>query len=190
MDNKDYIYFFYGIDLNDKSQIYDIFSNGLISDKGTDINSVLSENDVSNSQFNIKAKEYSKEHGNAVFVVRIPKYCLAPRVENGRIQQMPLPIWKPIDEEKYEIPSSLVYGVYLDKNESFVFNTTYSPAYDPTGLQYDDRQIKYLEEKGITDTYEFAKRRKGKSFEELTEIDNNEKNWDNFMTKYRNHFGI
>ena len=194
MNNNDFFYFFYETKLKDLSEIYNVFNNGLISNQGPNINKVFNEADISYNQLDKKIKEFSSETESNVFVIKIPKFFFNPIIINNQLQQMPLPIWKQITEdnnqEKYLITSKFVYGIYLMDRKSFVFNTEYSPVHDPTGLQYDDRQIKYLEDNNLISTSEFAKSRRAHSFEELVEIDNDNNNWNNILTRYKRHFNL
>lgn len=140
-------------------------------------------------------KEYTGTKGNTVFVIKIPKYYLTPRILNGQLQQIPLPIWKPLSNfgehgEISQLSPELVYDVYFADNDSFIPNPNYSPVHNPTGLQFDNQQIEYLLSNAAMKMYNFAVDRKGKSLEELIQIDNIDHNWDNALVQYSQHFGI
>ena len=195
MNNDEFSYFFHGNTLNDSSLINEIFDNGLINYRGNDMLSTMWPMKVSDGELSQKMKEYAGTKGNAVFVIKIPKYYLTPRISNGQLQQIPLPIWKPLSSsgehgEISQLSSELVYGVYLAENDSFIPNPNFSPVHNPTGLQFDNQQVEHLLNNGVMNMYNFAIDRKNKTFEELTRIDNVAHNWDNAMAQYSEHFGI
>ena len=190
MNNEEFLYFFHGTSVNDSSKINEIFNNGLINYRGNDMQSTMWPMKVNNGELAKEMKGHAGTKGNAVFVIKIPKYYLTPKIVNGQLQQIPLPIWKKLSNvSKYEdisqLSPELVYGVYITENDSFIQNPNY-----PTGLQFDNRQIEYLLNSEAIGMYNFAVSRKDKSFEELAQADNIAHNWDNALTQYSKLFGI
>ncbi len=195
MNNDEFSYFFHGTTITDSSLINEIFDNGLINYRGNDMLSTMWPMKVSDGELGQKMKEYVGTKGNAVFVIKIPKYYLTPRTLNGQLQQIPLPIWKPLQNSGEhgkisQLSSELIFGVYLAENDSFIPNPTFSPVHNPTGLQFDNQQIEYLLNNGIMNMYNFAVDRKNKSFEELTQRDNVAHIWDNALAQYSAHFKV
>lgn len=195
MNNDEFAYFFHGTTIDNPSLIDEIFNNGLINYRGNDMLSTMWPMKINDGELGQKMKEYAGTKGNAVFVIKIPKYYLTPRTLNGQLQQIPLPIWKPLSTfgehgEIAQLSPELIYGVYLAENDAFIANPNYSPVHNPTGLQFDNQQIEYLLNNGIEGMYNFAVDRKNKSFGELTQIDNNANNWENAIQQYNQHYGI
>lgn len=195
MNNDEFSYFFHGTTITNSSLINEIFDNGLLNYRGNDMLSTMWPVKINESELGSKMKEYAGTKGNAVFVIKIPKYYLTPRTLNGQLQQIPLPIWKPLSNsgehgEISQLSPELIYGVYFTDNDSFIPNPNYSPVHNPTGLQFDNQQIEYLLNNGAMEMYNFAVDRKEKSLEELTQIDDIAHNWDNALAQYSQHFGI
>lgn len=195
MNNNEFSYFFHSTVVTNQSFIDEIFTNGLLNYRGNDMLSTMWPVKVNDGELGTKLKEYAGMKGNAVFVIKIPKYYLTPRIVNGQMQQIPLPIWKPLSLQGEhgdisQLSPELVYGVYLMENEAFFNNPNYSPVYNPTGLQFDNAQIDYLLNNGAISMYNFGINRKDKTFEELTQMDNIAHNWDNALAQYRQHFGL
>lgn len=195
MNNEEFSYFLHGTTVNDVSIVNEIFNNGLINYRGNDMLSTMWPINIKDGDLGEKMREYAGTKGNAVFVIRIPKYYLTPKAINGQLQQIPLPIWKHLSNsgehsEISQLAPELVYGVYISTNDSFISNPNYSPVHNPVGLQFDNQQIDYLLNNEVMEMYNFAVSRKDKSFEELTHIDDESHNWNNALTQYNNHFGI
>ena len=195
MNNDEFAYFFHGTTVTDLSLINEIFDNGLINYRGNDILSTMWPIKINDGELGRKMKEYAGTKGNAVFVIKIPKYYLTPRTLYGQLQQIPLPIWKRLSSfgergEISQLSPELIHGVYLTNNDSFIPNPNYSPVHNPTGLQFDNQQIEYLLNNGVMNMYQFAVDRKNISFEELSKKDNIAHNWDNSLAQYSQHFGV
>lgn len=195
MNNEEFSYFFHGTTITDSSLINEIFDNCLINYRGNDMFSTMWPVKINEGELGKKMKQYAGTKGNAVFVVKIPKCYLTPRTVNGRLQQIPLPIWKHLSNsgehgEISQLSPQLIYGVYLAKNDSFISNSNYSPVHNPTGLQFDNQQIEYLLNNDVINMYDFAINRKNKTFEELVRIDDIAHNWDNALAQYSEHFNI
>ena len=195
MSNEEFSYFFHGTTISDPSLVNEIFNNGLINYRGNDMLSTMWPMQISAGELGQKMKEYAGTKGNAVFVIKIPKYYLTPRTTNGQLQQIPLPIWKHLSSsgdhgDISQLSPELVYGVYFAENDSFMQNPNYSPVHNPTGLQFDNQQIEFLLNNCVMGMYNFAVGRKDKSFEELTQADDIAHNWDNALSQYSDHFGI
>lgn len=195
MDNEEFAYFLHGTYVSDYSEIDEIFTNGLINYRGNDMLSTMWPVKIQEGELGKKVKEYSGTKGNAVFVIKIPKYYLTPRNRNGKLQQIPLPIWKHISNsgEKgkvSQLSNELIYGVYYEKNETFLPNSNYSPVHNPNGLQFDNQQLQFLLNDEVYDWYNYALSRNEKSFEELKQMDNVDKTWDNAINQYNQHFNV
>ena len=195
MNDSEFYYYFHGTNITDASELESYFNDGLLNYRGPDMFSTLWPINVLTTNLSEQLKEYSGTKGNAVFVIKIPKYYITPKIVNGRLLQFPLPIWKSISQsgehgEISQLPSELIYGVYISNNESFYTNPNYCPVHNPLGLQFDNRQIDYLLNSEAYQMYDFAVSRKGKSFEELSQLDELDKTWENVVTQYRNHFGL
>ena len=194
MNDNEFSYFFHGTTITDTTIINEIFTNGLLNYRGNDMLSTMWPIKIIEGELGSKMKEYVGTKGNAVFVIKIPKYYLTPKILNGKLQQIPLPIWKHLSNSSEngkisQLIPELIYGVYLSDNDSFIPNPNYSPVHNPTGLQFDNQQIEYLLNNDAMSMYNFAVNRKDKSFEELMQIDNVNHNWDNAITQYSEHFG-
>lgn len=196
MNDEEFLYFFHGTNVTDLGIVGDIFTNGLVSFRGNDMLSTLWPVKISEGELKEKVKEYVGTKGNAVFVIKIPKYYLTPKTVNDTLQQIPLPIWKKSlvkgengQEISYLAPE-LVYGVYIAENETFKFNPNYSPVHNPIGLQYDNQQIQYLLNENVIDWYNFAVGRNRKTFEELKSSDEISQIWDRAILQYQEHFEV
>ncbi len=195
MNNEEFAYFLHGTYVSDYSEIAEIFTNGLINYRGNDMLSTMWPVKIQEGELGKKVKEYSGTKGNAVFVIKIPKYYLIPRNRNGKLQQIPLPIWKHISNsgEKgkvSQLSNELIYGVYYEKNETFLPNSNYSPVHNPNGLQFDNQQLQFLLNDEVYDWYNYALSRNEKSFEELKQMDNVDKTWKNAINQYNQHFNV
>lgn len=194
MDNSEFDYFLHGTSVDDPNLIDDIFNNGLLNFRENDMLSTMWPVKINEGELGSKVKEYSGTKGNAVFVIKIPKYYLKPSVVNGQLRQIPLPIWKTV-LDKYgkrisQLSPELVYGVYLSENESFLQNPNYSPIHNPSGLKFDNQQIEYFLNNELYNWHSFAVDRKEKTFEELQQMDTLNKHWDDAVQQYSQHFGI
>lgn len=196
MNNDEFIYFFHRTTINNSSRIKEIFDNGLICDGGNNMSYTLSKISV-NNDLGKKAKEYINMHGgNAVFLIRIPKYYLFPRVLNNQFEQIPLPIWEKIyDFDKRgnkgnicKLSHELIYGVYLPANDAFIPNLRYSPVHNPNGMIYDISQINHMLAEGIQNWPEFARSREKYKFDELKLYDEKNNTWKNAIIQYKKHF--
>lgn len=193
--NNEFSYFFHGTTVNDSKLIDEIFNNGLLNYRGTSMLSTLWPVKIGEGELAKKAKEYCGTKGNAVFVIKIPKYYLTPKVVDGQIKQIPLPIWKKVDingehGDIYQLTPELIYGVYLDDPDSFRFNNNYSPVHNPDGLHYSNEQIDYLLDHDALYMYNLAINRNDKTYNELKTIDQIENNWENATKQYSEHFGV
>ena len=195
MDNE-FVYFIHEEAYINPEIIDAIFSEGLINTSGHNIDSTMEPAPLNGGQIKDRVKDYSKQTGKTknMFVIRIPKYYLTPRMNDGRLKQFPLPIWKKVDkteehDEAVILPPELIYGVYNAQNNSFDVNPNYSPVYDPSGLQFDDSQIKYFKDNKIDEWATFAEDRKKESFYDLKKVDERSHAWDQALSVYRPHFG-
>ena len=193
MDNE-FIYFLHGTTIIDESAISDIFDNGIINIYGDNMNSTMIKAELNGGNIVKKVKEYPNIPGNAVFVIRIPKYYLTPRIKDGKLKQIPLPIWKSIEQndtynKASQLAPELIYGVYLKDKESFKVNPNYSPVFNPSGMHYDSTQIDYLLSNSIVDWHIFATQRKEKPYNVLKREDESVHAWDSAIAIYGSHFG-
>ena len=196
MNNEEFKFFLHGTTISDSSMINNIFNSGLLNYRANDMLSTMWPVNIGNNfgELGTVVKNYSGTKGNAVFVIKIPKYYLTPKVINGQLVQIPLPIWKSIiDEHSNEISQlapELIYGVYLSEKDSFIPNPNYSEVHNPVGLKFDNQQISYLLNEGVIEWHNFAVERRSKSYEELEQYDIDNDIWGEAIQQYKNHFGI
>ena len=125
INNDEFSYFFHGTSITDSTIINEIFKNGLLNYRGNDMLSTMWPIKIKEGKLGIKMKEYSGIKGNTVFIIKIPKYYLIPKILNGRLQQIPLPIWKHLSNSGEQggisqLSPELIYGVYISDNDSFI----------------------------------------------------------------------
>ena len=196
MNNDEFVYFFHGTTMSDPSLIDEMFNNGLISYRGNNMSSTMTKTNINNGELASKMKEYKNiQGGNAIFVIKIPKYYLTPKTSNGQLQQIPLPIWKKVSTsgekgDVCQLSPELIYGVYLSQNDSFVHNSNYTPVHNPDGLQFDISQIDHLNNYADEKWIKFANDRNNYMYNELQQRDQEQQIWSNATMQYKQHFGI
>ncbi len=195
--NKEYMYFLYGTTIMNDEELAEVFAEGIVSQRVDDqldnISSIMEPIAIPAGDIAHRTKAASQDiNGNAVFVIRIPKYYLEPRVINGKMIQVPLPIWKRIEtssENKVSIlPPELIYGVYSKAEDKFKINPNWSPVFDPTGMQYDESQVKYFQDNGQVYWQMFADERRHRTFDELVKTDEKLHSWNYALEIYSGHF--
>ena len=104
MNNGEFSCFFYGITINDRSLVNELFNNGLINYRGNDMLFTMWPMKINDDELGQKMEEYAGTKGYDVFVIKIQKNYLTPRTTNSQLQQIPRPIWKHLsssDEHGY-----------------------------------------------------------------------------------------
>ena len=195
--NPEYKYFLYSLSMVDEEEIGRIFEEGIINpnnSKKYNINDIMQKIDIPAGDVANRTKAASADiEANDIFVIRIPKYYLEPRIINGNLRQHPLPIWKRIERtEEHDavsiLPPELVYGVYDKQGNKFKLNPNCSPVFDPSGMQYDDSQIEYFEENSFPYWDLFAKERRTRPYDTLVDDDRRIHSWDKALEIYCGHF--
>ncbi len=195
--NSEYMYFLYGTTIMNDEELAEIFTEGIVSQRVDDqldnINSIMKRIDIPAGDISYRTKATSQDiNGNAVFVIMIPRYYLEPRIINGKMIQVPLPIWKRIEtssENKVSIlPPELIYGVYLKTEDEFKVNPNRSPVFDPTGMQYDESQVKYFQDNGQVYWQMLEADRRHRTFDELVKRDEKLHRWNYALEIYSGHF--
>ena len=196
MNNEEFVYFFHGTTMTDPALVDEMFNNGLISYRGNNMSSTMTKTNVEDGELATKLKEYKKiQGGNVVFVIKIPKYYLTPKVQNDQLMQIPLPIWKKISTsgekgDVCQLSPELVYGVYISQNDSFIQNPNYLPVHNPDGLQFDVSQIEYMRNYVDEKWIQFANDRNNYMYNDLQIQDQNQQTWNDAVIQYKQHFGI
>ena len=191
--NNEYMYFLYGTTIMNDEELAEIFTEGIISQRGNDINSIMEHIDIPAGDISYQTRVAAKHiDGNAVFVIRIPKDYLTPIIINGKMIYVPLPIWKRIETSSKDkvsiLPPELIYGVYSKTEDKFKTNPNCSPVFDPTGMQYDKSQVKYFQDNGQVYWQMFAEGRRHRTFDELVKKDEKLHPWNYALEIYSGHF--
>lgn len=198
MNNDEFVYYFHGTNIEDPNVIIDFFNNGLSSNRGNHMTSTMSpvsQSEIQNNGLGDCLKRYCGNGYNTIFVMKIPKYYLTPKIENGVARQIPLPVWKPTGEKDgygrdiSQFTQELIYGVYRQANDSFLENSNYLAVHNPNGLQYDVNQIEHLLTQECMHWYNYANFRNDKSYQSLLATDLKNGTWDNAVEQYGEHFG-
>ena len=183
MYNKDILYFIFGTTAIGTDNIEFLFENGLFNVNNSIITSLMYVDKDDD-----ELKDYIKNLGyDAVFIVRIPKIYLMPKNNNNTLTQIPLPIWKKINNVYYITPE-LIHSVYLKDIDKFIENSKYRELHNPTGLIFDRKQEDLFRDNNITKWYKYAQFRKEHDYKELCEIDNKKRIWDNALNQYQNYY--
>lgn len=198
MNHYDFLYFLHGTNINEETAIKDIFKFGLINYRGTNISSTMwpVKDVLSYGKLAEALKQYCGTDWNKVFIIKIPKRYLYPRVSNGKIFDTPLPIWKQTSSsdgygrDMCQLAPELIYGVYRAENESITFNPDYSPVYDCSGMLYDQCQIDYLLNGEAIAWYDYAVSRQNIPSDKLKEIDNINQTFEKAIQQYNQQFGV
>lgn len=186
-NDKKFIYFLYGMDYTCLQSIEEIFQDGLLN---------LESNNLDNFAIRVDNKEdllqninEYRDYCSNVLIIKIPREYI--EVENNKVA--PLPIWKILElyKRKYYLVNSLIYGVYQLKTNTVIYNSNYCPVYDPNGLHYDfGEQTLPLFKKETMDKYHFMNNRPYGLFEELYEMDTQNKTFDASIEYYNSYFNI
>lgn len=195
MNNNEFLYFFHGTNMNEEQTIKDIFKFGLLNYRGNSMSSTMwPVEDV--SKLAVALKQYCGLNYNKVFIIKIPKRYLYPRMRDGKIFDTPLPIWKRTStfdmygRDILQLAPELIYGVYRAENESVTFNPDYFPVYDCSGMLYDECQIDYLANGGAKAWYDYVVSRKNIPSDKLKEIDNINHTFESAIQQYSKQFGV
>ena len=196
--NNEYMYFLYGTTIMNDEELAEIFAEGIVSQRVDDqldnINSIMKPIAIPAGDISYRTKATSQDiNGNAVFVIMIPKNYLEPIIINGKMIYVPLPIWKRIETSSKDkvsiLPPELIYGVYLKTEDKFKPNPNCSPVFDPTGMQYDESQVKYFQDNGQVYWQMLAEDRRYRTFDELVKRDEKLHPWNYALEIYSGHFG-
>lgn len=192
--NNEYVYFLYGTTIFNEDEVGEIFENGIINPNGYRIKDIMKTIDIPAGDIANRTKAASAAiEGNNIFVIKIPKIYLEPRIINGRLIENPIPIWKKIEntnehESAIILPPELVYGVYDKQKNKFKLSPNCSPIFDPSGMQYDDSQIEYFVENNFIYWELFAKGRRTRTYENLVEADARMHPWNRTIELNSGHF--
>lgn len=180
MQEVEYVYYLYGTKKGNKAEINDAFNFGLMSKKGADLESCMSRvDDPSELKNLIECCKYK-----CVYVVKIPKMYLEPKVVDGQLKQVPVPMWTLSIDGTYLLKSNLVHGAYNKKIKSYFPNNFYNEVFCPNGLQFDIQQLEYFKAHNLTRWIKFYEYRKNKPFYSLKNIDRKYVIWKDAMTQY------
>ena len=184
MTYTEYEYYIYETKKSDSSTMNDAFNFGLISTKGPDLDSCMMKvEDPTKLQSII---EYSKY--KCVYVVKIPKMFLQPRVVDGELKQIPMPMWELNIDGTHSFKSSLIHGAYNKKIREYFPNKFYNEVYNPNGLQFDLQQTEYFKKHNLTRWVKFDQYRTDKPFYSLKNIDRKHLIWKSAMTQYTDYY--
>ena len=184
-NDKEFIYFLYGLDYSCRQTILEIFSKGLYSEYGHSLDlmcEMVNKKDELYSAIN----EYYCEN---VLIIKIPKVCC-----DGLNYALPLPMWRVEGNHRtcnneYYLTSNLIYGVYNKNKNKTILNHNYSTTYNPNGLQYDySLQTLPLFTQGNLKMYRFMNERSLYYYNELLERDKNNHTFDVSINYYNNYF--
>ncbi len=184
MSEVEYVYYLYGSKKSNVEDINDAFSFGLASTKGPDLDSTMVRVD---DPTELKDLIECCKH-KCVYVVKIPKMFLAPRVVDGKLRQVPVPMWELGIDGTHFFKSNLVHGVYNKKIKSYFPNNFYNEVFCPNGLQFDIQQAEYFKTHNLTRWIKFDEFRKGKPFYSLKNIDRKHLIWKDAMTQYTEYY--
>ena len=184
MKEVEYVYYLYGSKKSGSQDINDAFSFGLASNNGADLDSCMTRID---NPIELKDAILSSKH-KCVYVVKIPKMFLEPRVEDGRLKEIPVPMWELGIDGTYFIKSNLIHGVYNKKINAYFPNDFYNEVYNPNGLQFDIQQVEHFQEHNLTKWVKFDEYRKDKPFYSLKNIDRKLVIWKPAVTQYKEYY--
>ena len=183
MYNKDILYFIFGTTVIGTDNIEFLFENGLFNVNNSIITSLMYVDKDDD-----EVEDYIRNLGyDAVFIVRIPKKYLIPKNNNDKLTQIPLPIWRRINNA-YFITPELIKSVYLKNIDKFIENNKYKELHNPTGLLFDKKQEDIFKDNNISFWNRFTQYRKQYDYKELCEIDNSKRMWDNALKQYQDYY--
>ena len=182
--NIKYIYYLYGIKKMNCNTVNAVFSEGIVSFNGPDIKRCMIK--LGESMGSIE--EVTTSNGfQCVFIIKIPKMYLYPKVEDGKLKQVPVPMWE--ERGGADIfKSSLIHGAYSVVDQTYFENEFYNEVYNPNGLQFDSEQVNYFIEMNMTRWIKFNLYRKKRTYEELLKIDRTKTIWKDAITQYTSYY--
>ncbi len=179
-----YNYYVYRMDKN--TDIEEIFNNGIVfGEENLLQHNILS--DVYEYGLNNALRIYSDNHGcNDLIVIKIPSYYMGWIHRDNSLEPF-VPLFKCFYDSKtgFEVRNlipSLICGVY--KNNQYIENENYNPLYDPSGLQFSDRQINTMYRYRCFDAYMEAMCRNEYTYEVLKRKDEETSRWDRIIRHY------
>ena len=180
---KNYIYYLFGSsNVNDDVINESIFKNGLANYKGNDINSSAIYIDATEEELLNIIKDFNYDTS---FIIKINKMYLFPKVINGTLKQIPLPIWRRKNGISY-LSNELIYFAYKKSGDKVFYNPMYSELHDPTGLQFDKKQKEIFDDNKILRWQKFYKLRDSLDYEKLKKIDIDYNLWQSAIDQYSN----
>lgn len=183
MNKNDMMYFVSGSTVDTDTSIDDVFRVGITS-MSNNISTTFMYANISDDEIDEFCKDYGYE---TVYVIRIPKLYLMPKVKNNNLVQIPLPIWKK-DVNRYLLSNELICGAYIKRDNTFVVNPNYKELHNPIGLSFDKKQESIFDEYNINRWQRFYKLRDKLSYDEIIKIDKEYKIWDSATSQYANYF--
>ena len=181
--SKNVMYFLCGTAITSPDMVDTVFTAGLYN-RSNNLAATMMYVDATDDDIEEKVYDYGYD---MVYVIRILKSTLMPEVlENGKLKDAPLPIWKLIDG-RYYLSNELIYGVYSQKTDTFFMNGNYNEIFEPNGLLYDAQQEDYFKNHNLDDWIKFSNKRKKYEYQALFEKDFNQKTWEKFVTRHVKH---
>ncbi len=185
MTKFSYLYYLYGLKRFSMRDINIAFSYGLTSDVGPDLNGCTIE--VGENPRDLvdvaKCSRYK-----CVFVIRIPKMFLQPKIKDYKLTQIPIPIWQADTDGTYILKSNLIHSAYDIKKNKYYINEFYNEVYNPNGLLFDRQQSLHFAQNKITKWMAFDEFRQKHSFVELKRIDRHNTIWRPAITQYTDFY--
>ena len=179
--NIEYLYYLYSSKKTSAKDISNTFNYGIISNNGPDLDSTMIKVGTDPSII----KDVIKENKcKCAYVIRIPKMFLQPKIENGNLKQIPIPIWQLDSDGSYILKSNLIHGAYNAKIKQYFSNRFYNEVYCPNGLHFDMIQADYFVKNNITKWISFYDYRRCRNFLELNRIDRKKTIWRPVVTQY------
>ena len=179
----EYLYFVVGSSINREDKIEEIFNNGIICNNNNLFkNAIYVDSNDENIINSIKDIGF-----DTLFLIRIPKMYVSPKVVNNQLKEIPLPMWK-LENGIYSITNELIYGAYKRKEKNFLMNDQYSELHNPKGLIFDDKQIKLFEEHNMTKWSNLASKLDNHEYNTLVKNDKLNNLWDITLRQYQNYY--
>ena len=197
-EQQQYIYLLHGTSDESPETLEDIFNNGLISYSGNSMYSTMTP--ITHKQikeFGLEdiIKNYTIGEFKTTFLIKVPVNYMASVIHRGGNIYFPLPVWKQEEQKDYygrdisRFTPHLIQGAYNVTTNTFITNTNYTPAFDPSGYQYSEEQIRNLGNLGKMDWYNYAKERNKFTFKQLYDVDKQRETFDNLVQQYEVKLG-
>ena len=182
--NTKYVYYLYGTYYMNCNAVNAIFNEGIVSFSGPSIEKCMIK--LGDNMGSIE--EVTNNYGfECVFIIKIPEMFLYPKITDGVLNQVPVPMW----EEKGGadiFKSSIIHGAYSAKDQEYFINEFYNEVYNPNGLQFDREQVKYFCLMNMQRWIKFDKYRRKKDYNELLKIDRTKTIWKDAITQYTSYY--